>query len=1347
MSTQIDNLSIRIESNSQSATAAIDGLVAALEKLKKAANLGGADKSVKKIAEAANKVKQNVPSAFDKSAKSVDKFSSSADKAKTSSDKLGDSLEQAAKSVLTLVGNVVGVNSLGDAIQKVVAQAVEWDGISARFGEGFGERADEAYAYVQKLSDALYINDQEFMKYSSNFATLAKGFGVAEDAVYGMSLGLTELGYDIWAKNNDFYSFEEALDAVRSAIVGEVEPIRRAGISITEATLKEVAASHGITKSVENMTEAEKALLRYTAMVEQAYSSGTVGTYAAELGTAEGQLRMLKQQTKSMAQALGSLFIPALNAVLPYISAFVNAVISAVQALAAFFGYRIKTPSWGSGLSATTKSANGTANALQAVARSADGVGAAAGGVSDTADALGAAGSAAKKLRDYTMGFDELNIINPPEESSGGGGGGGGGGAGGDLGLEIESLWDDAMLRNVQARVDEITAKFENLGGVIKVVSAALAALAVTGLLRSLGNALARLSTFQKMLASIAIVTLQFMIGKLTMDEYLSDEGTLKDLLANVITNAIGTYLLYRMWGTGGLILGIGITLASFITSVMFNSNEDTKVIGDIKTLIAGALTTAAAGIGATFAMSKLGFFKREGFIIGVAFSVAASLAAVNFASLKNGEIEVGSVQNVLLTLGSTVAAAIGGYVLTSAIFGASAGLVGLGIGLGLGILINVVASSIAMSAFERAKLWGKTELTAAEIKATAESLLDVDVEATIDLVDTTIANQQSAKDALNAAITTFNASLNKIQLRVDTSETALQVLQTDANTVLNSMIELINASNKTVEIGVELVPPKSAEGDDLAAGVLGASTGASSMLTQWAKAVGEDLSKWIADGMIDGLSDEEARMITELGNWLTRVSNALTSGKAAGKFEAEVKLLLSDLTEDSFKEVLKEYENLVEELKTANEEIAAENYATLVSQEAALTELEQYYIAVGDTVQAAEVRKKLDEIAKQIEEFDIAESVEIATEEAIDPARALFLESLQQIFGDALGEDLFNKKVNTDMFRGTFSAWLNRAVYQGTAELKTTGELADTIQQLLDESIKSATNNNETLIYAMDVLGFTGWDLLSSDVQQEFYDMLVEAFGQEKTDAILLEMGIDVSETLGEGIKTGIPEVESASKEAVDSMVASAESAVTDKEPSLFAQMKGFGVNLIDGMKSGMKGGKWATWISENVTSPITGTIEGTDWESPAKTAATALSKGLGSVNMPKFGFSWKSETKSINLLGKEISMQVPWPQISFMASGGFVDQGQLFVAREAGAEMVGSMGGRTAVANNDQIVEGISQGVYAAVRAAMQDSDSGSNAPVIVYLDGKQITASVEKRQRERGATIMTGGVNFGY
>ena len=81
--------------------------------------------------------------------------------------------------------------------------------------------------------------------------------------------------------------------------------------------------------------------------------------------------------------------------------------------------------------------------------------------------------------------------------------------------------------------------------------------------------------------------------------------------------------------------------------------------------------------------------------------------------------------------------------------------------------------------------------------------------------------------------------------------------------------------------------------------------------------------------------------------------------------------------------------------------------------------------------------------------------------------------------------------------------------------------------------------------------------------------------------------------------------------------------------------------------------------------------------------------------------------------------------------ASGGYVSEGQLFIAREAGPELVGTMGGRTAVANNDQIVAGISAGVYEAVVAAM--GGGGDSRPVIINLDGREIARSTTKYQNQ--------------
>lgn len=83
-----------------------------------------------------------------------------------------------------------------------------------------------------------------------------------------------------------------------------------------------------------------------------------------------------------------------------------------------------------------------------------------------------------------------------------------------------------------------------------------------------------------------------------------------------------------------------------------------------------------------------------------------------------------------------------------------------------------------------------------------------------------------------------------------------------------------------------------------------------------------------------------------------------------------------------------------------------------------------------------------------------------------------------------------------------------------------------------------------------------------------------------------------------------------------------------------------------------------------------------------------------------------------------------VPKIGVDWYANGGFVDQGQLFIAREAGAEMIGSIGRKTAVANNDQIVESVSGGVYRAAKEAL----GGNNAPkknitIVVQMNGREM------------------------
>lgn len=411
----------------------------------------------------------DVSKGFSKLPKYVNSAATATNKMASANSKLNSGFSMSSVGLMALISNYgTLISTINQAIQvmsKALAQAIEWDGIQFRFGRAFGEDAEETYAYIQKINEALGINIQQFMQYSSLYGSLLSGFGMAQKKVTTISVGLTELSYDIWAAYNDrFKTLEDASEAVRSAITGEIEPIRNAGIALTEASLQEfIDSTHLAGVSIEKLTEAQKSEVRYAAMVNAAMNQGIVGTYAREMNTAEGAVRSLSQSFKGLVQALGSLFIPLLQVVVPYVTAFVELITEAVFWLAKLLGIPIQEINWG------------TANS---------GIGGIADGAKDATDGLNSASKAAKELKKYTMGFDELNVIDPNTGSGGAGGAGGaGGGSGWGEGLDLKSLWDDSVFADASKRVDEIKAKikdfFEDWGWLIGLVGAALTAIMI----------------------------------------------------------------------------------------------------------------------------------------------------------------------------------------------------------------------------------------------------------------------------------------------------------------------------------------------------------------------------------------------------------------------------------------------------------------------------------------------------------------------------------------------------------------------------------------------------------------------------------------------------------------------------------------------------------------------------------------------------------------------------------------------------------------------------------------------------------------------------------------------------
>lgn len=127
-----------------------------------------------------------------------------------------------------------------------------------------------------------------------------------------------------------------------------------------------------------------------------------------------------------------------------------------------------------------------------------------------------------------------------------------------------------------------------------------------------------------------------------------------------------------------------------------------------------------------------------------------------------------------------------------------------------------------------------------------------------------------------------------------------------------------------------------------------------------------------------------------------------------------------------------------------------------------------------------------------------------------------------------------------------------------------------------------------------------------------------------------------------------------------------------------------------------------------------------------------------LPRIKMPHISFSWDYNSWGASVAQKLGLPGIPRMNVQWYAKGGFPDLGELFVARESGPEMVGRMGSKTAVVNNEQIVAGIEAGVYNAVRAAMSGDGGGSGTIVVpVYIGGNKIYEEVieaGKRRRMR-------------
>ena len=581
------------------------------------------------------------PSKIQKLITSTEKYNASARKATSTTGKFTSGLK-----ALNVAAVAITFRKIGHFIAQAVTESNKYQEDLNLFTVALGQYADEAKEYAEYVSDIMGIDPAQWLRNQGIFNTLLTGFGDTAERAQLMSQNLTQLGYDLSSYAN--IPVEEAMLKLQSGISGELEPLRRLGYDLSQARLEQTALNLGIKESVANMTQAEKAELRYYAIMTQVTTAQ--GDMARTLEAPANQLRILQAQLTQAARAIGNIFIPALNAILPYAIAVVQVIREIANALANLAGFKLTEVDY-------------------------SGVNSAAVGAGSLADNLDDAAGAAKKLKQYTAGFDELNVFAP---NTGSGSGAGAGGAGGfDFDLPTYDFLGDA----VQTRIGEIKKMIEDtLAEITTIVSGFMLAvgaiLVVTGVNIPLGVGL----------MAAGAVGLAATVGL----NWTAMSSELASTLA-LITGVVGGFLLAlgAIMAFSGANLPLGIALmalggASLVSAAVINWHNSDRHLTDALTTLTGVLAGASLAVGAMLAFT------------GVATGLGIALMAVGAVTLVSAAaLNWNSIPDALASPLSRVGLLVSGATLALGAILAFSGCMPLGIALmaiGATSLVSVMA-------------------------------------------------------------------------------------------------------------------------------------------------------------------------------------------------------------------------------------------------------------------------------------------------------------------------------------------------------------------------------------------------------------------------------------------------------------------------------------------------------------------------------------------------------------------------------------------------------------------------------------------------------------------------------
>lgn len=345
-----------------------------------------------------------------------------------------------------LLGDAIDISSSLTEVENVVRQT-------------FGQYESLINNFAKTSIEKFGMSELSAKQFASRFQAMGTALDIPQGKMADMSIRLTELAGDMAS----FYdvSQEDIAKSLQSVFSGTTAPMRRYGIDLTQATLKEWALKRGLDANISSMTQAQKAMLRYQYVL--AHTTNITGDFARTADTWHNQITMLKENFKALGAVVGGglinafkPFIKVLNAVLQKVISFAEMV---TNALGSIFGWRYEA-SKGAGISGL-----------------ADDIGSASDGMDDLSDAAGSAGKntggiaknakkAKKEIQQATRAFDELKVISKQsKDNTSGSGSGGSGGSGGGSGSGGSGGGDTGKLVKTDTIYKDFVSNIKDLEG------------------------------------------------------------------------------------------------------------------------------------------------------------------------------------------------------------------------------------------------------------------------------------------------------------------------------------------------------------------------------------------------------------------------------------------------------------------------------------------------------------------------------------------------------------------------------------------------------------------------------------------------------------------------------------------------------------------------------------------------------------------------------------------------------------------------------------------------------------------------------------------------------------------